>query len=444
MSAPYAVRGILPSGRARTALLWILIAPPVVAGLVLVGLAVPDQPLLVVAAALVVLGVGVSLVEPAALPVVAMPALLVVARVEAGGVDLSASDLVLAVAFWPAVLLAPRPYSPPMRTLLWLSAVYQTATLFTVIANPAVANAVEWFHAWLLVAGALVMGWAVGRRGYARLGLSLLLAAATMLAVSTIVQGVGQLAVGNLQPVYPSWPYEMHKNFVGTVLAFAAVIAYARPVWLGWTRRWTQAVFWLALAGVALAQSRQALVGLGIALLVVSLRRDPHRRRSKLAVFLVVPVLLFVGSMVRDDIESGNQHNSVFQRFSYLSDAWDVWLGDPLFGRGLRWWNGGAGVQPPNAELEVLTSAGVVGLAGFLVLIVGVLVVLWRADPAFGTLAFSIVLVRVVQAQFDLFWSAVQVSVPFAVAGVCLGAQAWHAERRATEPAAPAATAVRT
>jgi len=421
------------AGRLRSALLVLLVGPPVVAGLVLAGLAVPGRPLLVVGAALVVLSLGVSLVEPAALPVIAMPALLVVARVDAGGVDLSASDLVLAVAFWPAVLLAPRPYPPPLRTLLWLSAVYQTATLFTVVANPSVANTVEWFHAWLLVAGALVVGWAVGRHGYARLGLGLLLGTATLLAVGTVVQGVGQLAAGDLGPVYPTWPYEMHKNFVGTVLAFAAVVAYARPVWLDWSRRWTLGVFWLALAGILLAQSRQALVGLGVALLVVSLRRDPHRRRSKLVLFLVVPVVLFVASMVRDDVESGNRHNSVFQRLSYLGDAWNVWLADPLFGRGLRWWNGGAGVQPPNAELEVLTSAGVVGLAGFLVLVLGVLVVLWRLDPAFGTLAFSVVLVRVVQAQFDLFWSAVQVSVPFAVAGVCLGAQAWHAERQAGE-----------
>lgn len=427
------------AGRTRTVLPWALLAPAVLAGLVAAGLAVPTQPLVVVAAALVVLGLGLSLVEPATLPVLAMPTLLAVVRVEAGGVDLSASDLFLAVALWPALLLAPRPYSPPMRTLLWLSAAYQTATLFTVLANPGVANTVEWFHAWLLVAGALVVGWSVGRHGHARLGLTLLLLAATLLAVVTILQGLGQLAAGDLQPVYTSWPYEMHKNFVGTVLAFAAVVAYARPVWLGWRQRWAMAAFWLALGGILLAQSRQALVGLGIALLVISLRRDPHRRRSKLIVFAVVPVVLFVASLVREDIESGDRHNSVFQRFTYISDAWQVWQGSPWFGQGLRWWNGGNGVQPPNAELEVLTSAGVVGLVGFLVLVVGALVVLWRLDPAYGTLAFSVVLVRVVQTQFDLFWSAVQVSVPFAVAGVCLGAQAWHAEGRSREDAVAAA-----
>ena len=31
---------------------------------------------------------------------------------------------------------------------------------------------------------------------------------------------------------------------------------------------------------------------------------------------------------------------------------------------------------------------------------------------------------RFVQSQFDLFWTAVQVSVPFVIAGICLGAAA--------------------
>jgi hypothetical protein len=34
-----------------------------------------------------------------------------------------------------------------------------------------------------------------------------------------------------------------------------------------------------------------------------------------------------------------------------------------------------------------------------------------------------------VQGQFDLFWAAVQGSLPFVVLGLCLGAK-WHAERR--------------
>ncbi|MEO7235893.1 MAG: O-antigen ligase domain-containing protein, partial [Lapillicoccus sp.] len=96
----------------------------------------------------------------------------------------------------------------------------------------------------------------------------------------------------------------------------------------------------------------------------------------------------------------------------------------PWFGVGLRWWytdRFSSRFQPPNAEVEVLTTAGLLGLAAFVVLIVGSLVVLWRLPPVYGTLALGVVLSRFVQAQFDLFWVAAQVSVPFLIAGVCLG-----------------------
>jgi hypothetical protein len=42
-----------------------------------------------------------------------------------------------------------------------------------------------------------------------------------------------------------------------------------------------------------------------------------------------------------------------------------------------------------------------------------------------------------VQGQLDLFWVSAQVSVPFVIAGVCLGAQARAVE---AEPVVPAGT----
>ena len=38
---------------------------------------------------------------------------------------------------------------------------------------------------------------------------------------------------GNFGPVYPQIPWAMHKNFVGTALAFVALIAYVHPPWAG-------------------------------------------------------------------------------------------------------------------------------------------------------------------------------------------------------------------
>ena len=84
-------------------------------------------------------------------------------------------------------------------------------------------------------------------------------------------------------------------------------------------------------------------------------------------------------------------------------------------------------------QLEVLASAGVVGLVGFLVMWLAVFIVLWRVDPRFGTLAVAVLMSRFVQAQFDLFWAAVQGSVPFVVLGICLGAK-WYADRQAEPP----------
>src|SRR5690606_25516541 len=120
---------------------------------------------------------GATIAQPALLPLLAMPLLVVVVRVGGGGVDLTLSDFVLGLVFWPAVLLSPKPFSPELRRLLWLNVIYQAATLLTVVANPYLANAVEWFHAWLLISGALIVGWAVGRSGYAKSGLTLFLLA---------------------------------------------------------------------------------------------------------------------------------------------------------------------------------------------------------------------------------------------------------------------------
>ena len=105
---------------------------------------------------------------PLAIALMAVPALFIPQRAGLGGVDLSVSDLALVAAFGTAILLGNRNFSPPVRRILWLNIVYQFATLLTVIVVPYTANTVEWFHAWMLVSGALIVGWALGRGGFAR------------------------------------------------------------------------------------------------------------------------------------------------------------------------------------------------------------------------------------------------------------------------------------
>jgi hypothetical protein len=320
--------------------------------------------------------------------------------------------------------MAPRPFTPELRKLLWLNAVYQATTAFTLVANPFVANTVEWFHAWLLVSGALVVGWAVGASGHGRLGVSLFVVSCLALAVPTVGQGFMQYARGDFSAVYPSWPWAMHKNFMGNLMGMAALVLYARPAWLGWTKRWALPATLVVVAALAITQSRQALIGLAAGLLVVSFRKHAERRRGAVALIVVAPILYLVLTMARDQIASENEHNSWYQRLEWYTDSLRIWTESPWLGHGLRYWTqaGAPGYfQPPNAFLEVMASSGLVGLLGFLVLWIGTIGVLYRADPALGTLALALALSRLAQAQLDLFWVSISVSAPFLLIGVLLG-----------------------
>ncbi|WP_314506983.1 O-antigen ligase family protein [uncultured Microbacterium sp.] len=385
----------------------------------------------VAALAIAVLVVAAAITRSAsmAVPLMMMPLLFVVSRVGLGGSILSVSDVALAAAFGAAVLLGERPYSPPLRRLLLFNLIYQFATLFTVIVNPYAQNTIEWFHAWLLISGALIVGWAVGRAGQARTALLLTIGAAGVLGVGVYCQALLQYAQGDFTAAYPTWPFPLQKNAAGCMLAFAALIVYIRPDWMAWSPRWAMPLFWAFVAGVAMTQSRQALIGLIVAIVVISFRRGG--RRSGLVLLAAIPGAWLIVTMVIDQIQSQNQFNSYFTRIDWTREVYALWKLSPVFGHGLRYWyvHEWANFQPPQAELEVAASSGLVGLAGFVVMSVGILVVLWRVDPRFGTLAFAIVLSRLVQGQFDLFWVAAQVSIPFVVAGICLGAQSLDAKR---------------
>ncbi|KRE25827.1 O-antigen ligase [Agromyces sp. Soil535] len=405
---------------------WVLMATGAVAAVYIVlDQGIQNGSMTATALAALVIGAALSGSQPLAIALMSMPGLLIVQRVGLGGGDLSVSDVALAAAFGTAVLLAKRPFSRPLRQLLWLNFFYQFTTLFTVIVNPYVANTVEWFHAWLLISGALIVGWALGAGGYARLALSLVVVSACVIAGLTIVQGVIEYAAGNFGPVYPTWPFPMHKNFVGTTLAFAAVVVYVNPDWVGWTKGWAWSAFWLLTAAVVISQSRQALIGLIAAVLIVVIRRKVTGR-SRFVFLLIIPAVWLIVIMVIEQIESQERHNSVFQRLDWFREVFRYWREAPVFGHGLRYWynDGSLPYQPPQAEMEVLASAGLFGLVGFIVMWIGVIVVLWRVDPRFGTLAVAVVCCRIVQAQFDLFWVAAGVSIPFVIAGICLGAMA--------------------
>jgi O-antigen ligase len=183
-----------------------------------------------------------------------------------------------------------------------------------------------------------------------------------------------------------------------------------------------------------------------VAVVLIALRTSSMARRSRAVVIPVFAAVVAVVLAVVAQFAEGNAHNSVYQRLEWYADSTEVWKNNPWFGAGLRWWYTGLlreEFQPPQAELEVLSTAGVVGLIGFVIMLVGIMWVLWyRLPPEYGTLAVAVVLARVVQGQLDLFWIALVVSLPFLIAGVCVGAHD-HAEREKTQRPPPASATER-
>jgi O-antigen ligase len=170
------------------------------------------------------------------------------------------------------------------------------------------------------------------------------------------------------------------------------------------------------------------MAGLAVALIVLVLRTQSagRERRSKIILLAVAAALGVVLVMVRNQVASDNEFNSFFQRVDWFGESMKIWRTDPLFGVGLRWWYTDrfeTAFQPPNGTLEMLSTAGIVGLVGFVALMGGTVVVLWRIDLRYGLPAVMMILSRNVQGQLDLFWVAVQTSIPFLIVGICLGAQ---------------------
>ena len=350
---------------------------------------VPSRPELSLAAAMMVLGGVLALAQPVTLPLLAMPLIVVGARVGPGALSMSLADFALAAALIPAVLFAPRPYSPELRRLLWYAAIFQVDCLFALVANPFRANVVDWFHNWLIVGGGLIVGWAVGRAGAARVGVLLFLSACLLLAIAALGEASVRYASGNFSAFYPSWIFSMHKNFFGNLMCFAALVAYARPSWMKIPRPTAHGAFWIFVAGLGVSQSRQAIVGLAVGLLIVAVLGRKERARGWLAIIVGVPALVLVGTLVRDQVQSGNQHNSFFQRLEWYEQSLTNWQSSPFFGLGLRYWTEGRGqynFHPPQVFLEVLATTGLVGLVGFLVMIVGMLRTVFRVSGVTGSL----------------------------------------------------------
>ena len=114
---------------------------------------------------------------------------------------------------------------------------------------------------------------------------------------------------------------------------------------------------------------------------------------------------------VHEQIQAGRSVQLGRPAAGLVCQSVEIWRESPVFGVGLRWWYSDrfdVHFQPPNAFLEMLTSAGVVGLMAFIVLCAGGLWVVFRLDPRYGNIALAVMIARFCQGQLDLYWVAGQ------------------------------------
>lgn len=382
--------------------------------------------------ALGVLAVGVVATDPMLLVSFAVPAVLLMAR--AGGV-LSVSDVVLAGSTVVAMFLLRGHNMRSMAPLVWGGMAYLAAALPTTILNPYSQNIVEWVHELVLVLGSLAVGYAIGRFGRARLAIGMYVIGCVGIAVAAVVVGFVMLA--HHKGFGPAYLPQLDKNLIGSVLAAAIIIVYARPAWFSLSGVWSWTAMLVCAGGLFASESRQAMIGLAAGLLVIAVRRRPDTGRfPRLPWLAAIPIIIAVWGMVDSQLESDNQFNSAYQRLSWYAESYTIWKKSPVFGVGLRWWytnRFGAGFQPPNAEYEALTTVGVVGMLGFFTMFIVALVALWRLDPWYGTVGVAIVFSKLVAAQFDLYWVAGQASFLWLIAGICYGALRADKERMRSE-----------
>lgn len=359
----------------------------------------------------VMIVVAIALIDLSLVLVLAFAASFLLTRVG----PLSVADLALVVASVCALVMLRKREILALQPLLWAAAVYLALTAPQLLLNRYTENVLEWGHQGVLVVGSLLVGFVIGREGKARMALSVFVVLCSALAIAAIVSNLsgGDGYVG-------IW----HKNAVGVFLMYGAIIAFANPPWMNWRPTWAFVAF--ALCGAGMLSSRQALVGTLVGVLVIGMRPRFHNgKRSRWMLVALIPAAWFVWQEVNEQLVEDNPFNSASQRLTWYADSMEVWSLSPLYGVGHRWWTTGhtgySGFQPPNAELEVLTTTGIVGLIGFLLMFAAAIWLLWRMDPVYGTLGLATVVARFTQGQFDLYWVAAHASVLWIVAGICYG-----------------------
>jgi hypothetical protein len=297
---------------------------------VTLGALATSRPSLAVAGGVVVMAAAVAFTASVPLLLATFAAVFISRRVGPPGLDMSVADVTLVVASVVALPWVPW-RNRAVRRVGAAIAVYLLVLLVTVVAQPSQRAVFEWAHRSVLLLGSVAVGAAVARLRAGPMAVRVLYAAATVVAVAAVAQGIAS-------GMRPAYPLGLQKNFAGGLLAMTLLVAWVAPAYAE-LRRTTMLVVQAAVVpGLLATQSRGAMAALVVAMAIWALVTRKRALRFLALVPVAAVMVVLVLASLRSDLERRNDpYSPVTSRRILNQAALVAWSENRVFGAGLRY-----------------------------------------------------------------------------------------------------------
>jgi len=402
----------------RNLVLWAVIAAVALASLAGVAAGGGDLMALVVAGG--ALFIAAAFAAPQVVLVLALVGAVAVGRVAFIDVTVSWADLLMVLGTAVALRVAPRRNDVLILRVLVAFAAYFAVLAMVVAANYSTAASLELLHRLMLVPGPLLVGVAIVRYQRVETALRCLLVVLVVVAMSAVVFYASTRA--------PAYPFGIHKNAAGLLLAFGLVVTLGAPHRLGLRPSMLLASRVVLFFGLIATQSRGAALALVLALVVRALAAPSTSRGGRRLgvgiglVSLVLVVAVAVSVSQQDLAPDASPDNALSSRTETFGVALGYWSEEPVFGAGLRYFLE-PGAETGVAHNLVVNELAESGTAG-LVTLVALLWVLWRAIRTsrsdLAPMAVMVFVVEVSASMLDVFWVAGRIGCALVLVGMAL------------------------
>jgi hypothetical protein len=297
-------------------------------------------------------------------------------------------------------------------------AFYLTLLAVTVLAHPTNRAMTEWVHRAVLFGGAILIGAAIAYRHQIKNSLRALVLAASIVSIGAILDTL----TNGFEAAYP---FGMHKNAAGPMLAMVAIVLIAAPWKLEIRPSILRHVRILVIVGVFATQSRGAGLALVVVICIYAMRHRRARQRAPMFFLAVALVLITVSvATLQDQQENNPRFNGVTLRQDTIDVAINqAWANNPLTGAGLKYFAATFNTAGGAEQIFVaeLAEAGIIGLVGLLVLLANTWLVLQpRRDPI-GEASFLVFTLELLYALTAIFWVAGTLTLPMLMVGLAVG-----------------------